>query len=654
MNTFNEYVANSPLQRQSSSIDVDFSTNDFVEFELAETEQSISSRFEKITQQYPSQIAIKTKRECLSFDQLNKSANRIARAILQPGEETDRIGILIEQGAAFLASMFGVLKTGRIYVPMDPSFPKDRLNQIVADSQPEIILTNSDNLTLARELAHGQGQLINVDEINLNISTENLNLPVTPDALAYIIYTSGSTGRPKGVLQNHRNVLHNCRNQSNIFRISSGDRVILLYSCSVMGAVRVIYNALMQGAGLYYVDIKNEGVTELSRVLRQEKITVYHSVASLFRHFASTLTGEESFPALRRIILGGEATLKSDVELYKQHFSSHSLMDTGIGSTEVGTMRQLTLDKETVLGRGVVPPGYPVENMTVMILDEDGNEVAAGEIGEIAVRSKYLSLGYWGKPDLTQTVFREHPGSDERTYLTGDLGCLLPDGCLVHHGRKDFQVKVRGFRVELAEIEVALRDSGQVRETVVVGHKDTAGSTKLVAFVVPQPGAEVTRLALHNFLKSRLPDYMIPSFFVMLEALPRTPNGKIDRQALPLPDLTRPERETAFVAPRTPTEKLVADIWAEVLRVESVGIDDNFLELGGHSLFATQIVSRLRGALQKEVPLQCFFETSTVAGLAQTIEQLTPANRPTQTSVITPVSRETYRRKRILELASKQ
>ncbi|MEW5959982.1 MAG: non-ribosomal peptide synthetase [Chloroflexota bacterium] len=648
MNINNDYIANSPLQRQINSNGANFSTNGFVEFEIAEIEQSIPGRFEKIVKQYPDQVAIKTASACLTFDQLNRTANRIARVILRQGEGTGMAGVLIEQGAAFLASMFGVLKTGKIYVPMDPSFPRERLTQIVEDSQPGLIITNSDNLALAKALVQGKCQLINIDDIDLAISAENLDLPISPDTLAYIIYTSGSTGQPKGVVQNHRNVLHNCRNQSNIFRIDGADRVILLYSCSVMGAVRVIYNALMKGAGLYYVDVKKDGIAELTRMLIQEKITVYHSVPSLFRHFANTLTGANQVPSLRRIILGGEATLKGDVELYRQYFSSHSLLYSGIGSTEVGTMRQLTLDKETVLSRGVVPPGYPVENMTISILDDEGKEVAPGEVGEIAVRSKYLALGYWNKPELTQAVFRDDPaGSGERTYLTGDLGCILADGCLVHLGRKDFQVKIRGFRVELAEIEIALRESGQVTETVVVGHRDTSGNTRLIAYVVPGPGSEITRRDLRNFLQSRLPDYMMPSAFVILEALPRTPNGKIDRQALPTPDLTRPEREQAFVAPQTPTEELLAEIWADVLKTKPVGRHDNFLELGGHSLLATQIVSRIRDALHLELPLHRFFETSTVAGLAQTIEQLTPDGVHRQTSAIAPVPRMVYRRKRL-------
>ena len=632
----NTYISNSPLQR--ASLDEGYFTSDsHIDFEFSEIEQSISDRFEKIARQYPDNIAIQTRTKSLTFAGLNQAANRIAHTILQHNKDEKMVAVLLKQGADYLASMLGTLKAGKTYIPIDPTFPRERLDHIIADSQPNLLLTVSEHQALAQELITSNGRVINVDEIPLDVSVENPRLPVSPDNLAYLIYTSGSTGRPKGVMQNHRNALHNCRNNTMLYQINAKDRLILLYSSSVMGAVRVTYNALLNGAGLYYVDVKETGIPELTRTLVEKKITVYHSVASLFRFFCQTLTADHTFPHLRGIIMGGEATLRSDLDLYKKHFP-HALLYVGIGSTEAGTMRQIVLDNKTILHGSTVPPGYPVENMEVMILDEARQPVGPGEIGEIAVRSKYLSFGYWQRPELTQKVFHEHPESGERTYFTGDLGVILPDGCLVHRGRKDFQVKIRGFRVELTEIEGALRASDQIGETVVVGHKDPAGIMKLIAYVVPQTGEAVSRRDLRNLLKAKLPDYMIPSFFVMLEALPRTPNGKVNRNALPIPDLSHPERVTDYVAPRSEIETTLSNIWSEVLHVAEVGIHDNFFELGGHSLSVTQLVSRIRTqALAQIEPLDVFAQP-TIAELAAWLvsKQVQPVEAA---AAIAPVAR---------------
>ncbi len=636
----NPYIANSPLQRRLASGESYPSPNGFSEFKLSEIEQSIPDRFEKIARRYPHHVAIKSKAECLTFASLNQAANRLAHSILQQSEEERMVAVLLKQGAAFLTAMLGTLKAGKTYIPIDPSFPRERLDLIVADAQPNILITTSEYHALAHDLISDSGHIINLDEIPDNVSGANPHLHISPDTLACIIYTSGSTGRPKGVMQNHRNLLHNCRNQTNLYKIEAKDRLILLYSSSVMGAVRVTYNALLNGAGLYYVDVKENGLPELTRTLIQEKITIYHSVASLFRFFAETLPANQTFPHLRGIILGGEATLSSDVTLYKQHFPQ-ALLYVGIGSTEAGTMRQIVLDKETAVNHSTVPPGYPVDNMEVMILNKAGQPVDPGQVGEIAVRSKYISLGYWQRPELTKNVFRKHPENGERTYLTGDLGVILPDGCLVHRGRKDFQVKIRGFRVELTEIEAALRASGQVSETVVIGHKDPAGSMKLIAYVVPQENEEISRRELRDVLKSKLPDYMIPSFFVTLEALPRTPNGKVDRKALPIPDLSRPERVTDYVAPRSEPEKALSRIWSEVLRVEQIGVHDNFFELGGHSLSVTQLVSRIRKLLLVPIEPLDIFAKPTIAELAASLTAR-QAQSMEAASPIEPVSRQAH------------
>jgi acyl carrier protein len=284
--------------------------------------------------------------------------------------------------------------------------------------------------------------------------------------------------------------------------------------------------------------------------------------------------------------------------------------------------RKFFMDKETPITGGVVPVGYAVEDNEVLLLDEAGHAVGFNHIGEIAVKSRYIAPAYWRRPDLTTATFLPDPeGGNARTYRTGDLGLMLPDGCLLHLGRKDFQVKIRGHRIELAEVEMALLDRGDIKEAVVVAREDHPGDLRLVAYLVPVSHPAPTVSDLRCLLQAKLPDYMIPAAFVMLDALPLTPNGKVDRHALPAPGSARPSLASPFVVPRTPTEDRLAQIWAEVLSLERVGIHDNFLDLGGHSLLAMQIASRAHDTFHVEVPLQSLFEVATVADMAAVIAE---------------------------------
>jgi len=296
------YISDLPSRQPPVSSCRVYPTNAFIEFLKEDIEQSIPNRFEQQVNRYPNRIAIKTKTQEFTYEQLNKTANRLARALLSPrGKGEKPIALLLEKGAILIAAMLGVLKIGKIYVVLDPSFPSARNAYILADSQAKLIVTNNGNIALARELAQENGQLLNVDEIDSVFSTDNMELSISPDTLAHIIYTSGSTGQPKGVVQNHRNVLHNCMINTNAYHINSDDRMTLLHSCSVLGGTRGIFNALLNGATLYPLDVKSEGLTGLLNLLIEDEITVYHSVTTLFRYLANTLTGVEKFPKLRLI-----------------------------------------------------------------------------------------------------------------------------------------------------------------------------------------------------------------------------------------------------------------------------------------------------------------------------------------------------------------
>ncbi|MGH7797111.1 MAG: AMP-binding protein [Candidatus Binatia bacterium] len=592
----------------------------FVEFSRDAIEQSIPERFEEIVQKYPDRVAIKTKNHLLSYSGLNNAANRIAQTLLSlRGTKTEPVALLMEHDSPVIAAILGVLKTGKLYVPLDPSLPHLRIKSILEDLQASYIVTNSKNLPLAQSLAGMALDLVNIDDERDNVGDGNLGVRIPPESLSWVIYTSGSTGKPKGVMQNHRNVLHFMMNYTNALHICVDDRLTLLYSFSVNGGAHDIFAALLNGAALFPFDLKEDGFTDLGGWLNKERITIYHSVPTVFRQFAEGLTGQSIFPDVRIVRLGGEPVYKRELHLYKKHFSKDCILVNRLGSSETGSLRMYFLNKETQISGNLVPVGYPVLDNEILLLDDAGNQIA-GDEGEIAVKTRYVSPGYWGRPDLTDSAFLPAPGGgEERIYRTGDLGRMLPDECLMHLGRKDFFVKIRGYRIEIDEIEMALRECPGVKEAVVVARNNNSGNERLLAYFVPsvQPGPKVNEL--RRSLNEKLPNYMIPQAFIALDAIPLTDTRKVDRQALPNPGTSRPELTTAYVAPRTAVEKELTKIWAEVLSLDEVGIHDDFFDLGGHSLSATGIISSVIAVFKLQLPIRQLFDSPTVAGMAAVI-----------------------------------
>jgi amino acid adenylation domain-containing protein len=594
-------------------------TGRFVEFDKREIEQSIARRFEKIVHQYPDRLAVKTKKHSLTYSELNSAANVLAQAILaKHGPKQEPVALLMDHDAPVIAAILGSLKAGKFYIPLDPSLPHARLKYILEDLQANYIVTNSKHLSLAEALAGTALDLFNSDELD-NLPDTNPAVDVRPDDLSWVIYTSGSTGKPKGVIQTHRNVLHFMMTYTNGLHICADDRLTLLYSFSVNGGAHDIFAALLNGAALFPLDLKEEGFDDLGHWLKEEQITIYHSVPTVFRQFADTLAGQEDFPRLRVLRLGGEPVYKRELDFFKYHFSKDCILVNRLGSSETGSLRMYFIDKETQISGNLVPVGYAVPDNEILLLDDDGKH-SDGDEGEIAVKTRYVSPGYWGRPDLTDAVFLPDPaGGQERIYRTGDLGRMLPDGCLLHLGRKDFFVKIRGYRIDIDEIESALLDCSGIKEAVVTARNNNSGNEQLVAYYVPilRPGPAIGELRAS--LRAKLPEYMIPHAFVLLDAIPLTATRKIDRQALPDPGTSRPDTMTPFVAPTNPIEQDLAKIWAEVLSVDQIGIHDDFFALGGHSLAASRVISRVIAAFQLRLSIKALFDSPTVATMAAVI-----------------------------------
>jgi len=598
-------------------------TNEFKEFEHAVIEQSIPHRFEKIVQQFPDRIAVKMRKETVSYSALNTAANRVARVILaEPAEQSKPVGLLLGKGIAQIVTMLGVLKAGKFFVLLDPLLPRSRIAEVLDDAQVDLLITDRTYLSLGGMVRGEDCRLMDVQSLDRDIPTDNVCLKISPKALAAIVYTSGSSGNPKGVLQSHQNLLHRIKLYTHEYHICAHDRINLL-SFGTSSAITNTLCALLNGATLLLFDVRREGVAGLASWLSQEEISVCWISSPLFRNLCKTLQGEERFPSLRLIGVRSESVYKTDFELYKKYFPRTCLFSSSLSSTESGTLSIYFADHDTEIAGNEVPVGYPVADKEILILDDQGKEAGLNQVGEIVVRSQYLSPGYWRRPDLTDAKFKQDPkGSDHWLCFTGDRGLMLPDGCLIFKGRKDSRVKVRGYGVEIAEVERVLRRHGAVGEAVVVQQQNESDETRLVAYFTCSNPAVPSVSELRRFMNKHLPDYMVPSVFYLLQTIPLTPNGKVDRKALPAPDMCRPVLDATYVAPRGPEEKILAGIWSEVLGVKDIGVYDVFFDLGGHSLQAARLVARIHDAFKVEVPLEnFFFDTPTIAALTDYIEQ---------------------------------
>ena len=590
--------------------------NPYVSFPMEAIEQSLGMRFEEQVKRYPTQTAVKTLTHEWTYAELERRANGIARRILRicPDEEC-RVALLLEHDAPMVAAILGCLKAGKTYVPLPPSHPRGRLANLLLDSQARAIVTESSSKIFAEDLAAGETALINLDDPGDELDTTRPDVAVSPNSLAYLLYTSGSSGEPKAVTQIHRNLLHHIRNYTNSLHICPEDRLLLVASYGFDAAVMDIFGALLNGATLFPFDIRGHDFTELSEWMLEQEITIYHSTPTVFRHFTASLPEGRVFPSLRLVVMGGERVVPRDVEICRRHTRPNCIFVNGFGQSEYSFSLQYFANADTV--GDSLPVGYPLDQTEVLLLN---SEDRPGQIfGEIAIRSPYLTQGYWRRPDLTDAVFqpdREKPG--QRIYRTGDMGRLLPNGMIEFLGRRDFQVKVRGHRVELGEIEAVLGRHARVVGNVVPAREDEGDEPKLVAYIVPK-GSDLLP-DWRAYLQSELPDYMLPSAFVVLKEMPLTPNGKIDRKMLPAPEFERSAQDN--VSPRTPFERDLADIWMDLLEIQNVGIHDDFFERGGHSLVATRLISQIRDRFDVEVPIRAIFEKRTIERLALYIAEL--------------------------------
>lgn len=587
----------------------------FVAFPQSSAEKSIVECFEEQVSKNAARLAVKAADRTLAYGDLNRQANRVANAILQRyTASAEPIAILCKPSAALIIASIAVLKTGRAFVPLDSSVPAEGLATILQDLGARVILCDSATLAAATNIPHA-ATVVNIDEVEAETADSNPGLKIAPGALAYIHYTSGSTGAPKGVMANHRSEIHNIMTNTNALRISAEDRISLVRANNV-GATRDTLLALLNGATLLPLDLK-QGLVDLGKWLAEEQISVFTCVTSVFRHAVKNATA--AFPKLRLIHVGGEAIVKGDVDLFKKRFSDDCVFVSRLGLSETETLTYYFITKTTELADERVPVGYPLEGNEILLLDDDGNDVGFDLVGEIVVRSEYLSMGYWRQSELTQAKFVADPRDKNiRRYYTGDLGKRLPDGCFVHMGRKDFQVKIRGHRVEIPAVEVALMKVPAIEQAVVGCHRDPRGANRLVAYVVPKVDSQLDVRNLREHLEATLAPSMLPTRYVVLDALPLTSGGKVDRGNLPIPDFSRTDSEGSL-STGTVVERALRVLWGHAFGFDGIGADDDFSELGGDSLLATQLGTRVMECFGPKKPVN-IYQTPTVAKLALFVE----------------------------------
>lgn len=585
--------------------------------------------FEAAVACMPDAIALRYRDQCRTYNELNQRANRLARRLRQMGVGPEVcVGVCMPHAIDAFVALLGIFKAGGVYVPMDPAYPADRLSFMLADSGAAVLI--AERATLSR-LETGSIQSLEIAEESAALAAyapENLGVAIAPESLAYIIYTSGSTGRPKGVCVPHGEAARHFVAMREIYAIERQDCVLQFASLSFDVSLEQTFVALIAGAALHIADGDMYDAAAFSAVLRLNGISVVNLPPAFWQQWTDEglVPGESDFgPQFRLLVVGGDVMLPKTARQWQRNPAAATVrLMNAYGPTEtVITATYYDVPREFGAGEDRVPIGQPIPGTEAIVLDRFGNPVPPGLPGELYLGGNRLARGYHNRDELTAQYFIPHPfqrSPGARLYRTGDRVRQLADGNYEYLGRVDDQVKVRGFRIELREIEVALLRCEGVREAAVRCRADAAGDPRLAAYVVPVQGHAVDVLALRRALRETLPDYMIPSGITPMESFPVTVNGKVDYRALPDPSEEPPAALKDCIAPRTATEEAVAAIWRDILHRDQVGMDDSFFDLGGHSLSAARVVTRIRAELGAQVALGEFLQAPTIAALADTID----------------------------------
>jgi amino acid adenylation domain-containing protein len=586
--------------------------------------QNVLHLFERQVERNPSAIAVTCGPRKLTYGELNLLAEELAAQLRACGVGPEMVvGLCVPRSPAMLVGALGIFKTGGAYLPLDPSEPESRLHFMFSDAGVSVVVTEQ---SLAEKMAGGERRVIAMDELGrvtereaiLTNAGERSPAPaISPKTLAYVIYTSGSTGTPKGVEIAHESLLNLVTWHQNVFKVIPEDRASCVARVGFDAAVWEIWPYLTAGASLHVPDgEKLKDPQAFQAWLLERGLTISFVPTPMTERLLALRWPNET--TLRMMLTGGDT-----LHIYPPADLPFLLVNN-YGPTECAVVATSGLVPAQRGEHRLPSIGRPIDNTQIHILDEAMNEVPVGTPGEIYISGLGVARGYRNRPDLTAERFLPNPfhGDETRFFKTGDCAQVLPDGQIAFLGRFDEQIKIRGFRIEPNEIAAALNEHPAISQSVIAAREVTCGDSQLVAYLVPKAGHLATVSELRDFLSARLPAYMVPAIYVTIDAIPLTPNGKVDRGALPAPDVSNMLGEDVFHAPQTEVEQVVAGILAPLLGLERVDVEANFFALGGHSLLGIQLISRVRDALGVELSLRTVFEAPSVAELSAEIERL--------------------------------
>ncbi len=618
--------------------------NERIGKEISMNHEPIYQIFAHTAERYSLSTAISCADRQITYKELDERTNRLANFMLLAGASKGSIAAIMAEGVVeVITSVIGILKAGGAFVPLDPRLPDKRLEAMLSLVKPDYLFLESSYASRMREVMARAGvtcKVISLDEGRQPIEScaemvylggyreceiiEAPSVESNPDDLSYIYFTSGSTGVPKAIAGRLKGIDHFIRWEIQELGLDERVRVSQLLPLTFDGSLRDIFVGLCAG-GVVCVPDGREAVMDIRKLIKwldEERVSLVHCVPSLMRAMLNEGMKKEELESLRQIVMAGEALLPADVGRWKQVYGERVELINLYGTSETTMAKFSYRVREGDEQRPSIPVGKPIDGAKAFLLDSRGKPCPLGMVGEIYIRTPYRSLGYYNQPELTSEAFIQNPFSQDEgdiVYRTGDLGRILDDGNYEYLGRRDQQVKVRGVRVELLEIENLLRAEPKVKDIAVVDQEDAAGYKYLCVYVVLEDGVDAARLRL--MLERELPDYMVPSVYIELDEIPRMLNGKVSRGALPKPWQVRKGAKHKYVAPRNTVEEGLSQIWAGLLSMERVGIHDNFFELGGHSLLATQVLSRVREEFGVEIQLRILFELPTLAAFASVVLQ---------------------------------
>jgi amino acid adenylation domain-containing protein len=589
--------------------------------------------FEEHARLRSEKVAVKAQGSSITYDELNRWANRIARAVIERiGSDQQAVAVPMGNDIPHMASMLGVMKSNNIFVAINPDDPPDRAAQITDIADAKLFIAKEEWFAEAGDFDPDGVEVVRFEHFGDGLSEANLDLKIDPESFARLIFTSGSTGAPKGVPKEHWKGGHDTLHPYSA--IGPNDVVSQLAPPNFAAGVAYIDYALLAGGTLCLYDVRKEGLHRVADWINENEITFLGMGPSLFRRLFELVPEGVTFPSVRVVTTGGEALLKGDVELYKRHFSRGSELHNLLASTEADIVTRYLIDHDTVIEDAYVPVGYPDSDVDLILLDDDGQEVGFDQQGMLYVRSPRNASGYWKNAEQTAKSFVPDPtGGPGVVYRTGDMAILKPDGCLHFLGRRDFRVKVRGYGVDLTEVERALLGLPGVKEAAVVPQQ-RGDENRLVAYLShKETTGALSQNDVRSALLKQLPDYAVPTAYVILDALPLTDRGKVDRRALPDVDEVGPTRHGKVVPPRDDTERGLVAIWQHVLGAKEVGIEDHFFdELGGTSIQGLQTFAEMATRMDLDLSPTLLLEAPTIAQLSEVIKS--GAGHSTYTSLV--------------------